>query len=86
MAWLLLLYTLKIFQLLILVRVILSWVAGPFSRSPWVEMVRRATDPIVLPIRSLMPNTGPFDFSAMVALILLSLLQSFVAGMAAAAM
>jgi YggT family protein len=83
MAWMLLLYTLKILQLLILVRVVLSWVASPVSRNPWVEMVRRATDPIINPIRSVMPNTGPVDFSAMVALILLSLLQSFVAGMAA---
>jgi YggT family protein len=84
MAWMLLLYTLKILQLLILVRVILSWVSGPYSRSQWADLVRRATDPIINPIRSVMPNTGPLDFSAMVALLLLSLLQNFVAGMAAA--
>jgi YggT family protein len=84
MAWMLLLYALKILQLLVLVRVILSWVASPVSRNPWVEMVRRATDPIINPIRAVLPSTGPVDFSAMVALILLSLLQSFVQGMAAA--
>lgn len=83
MAWTLLFTTLQIFQLLILVRVILSWVVSPVSRNPWVEMVRRATDPILGPIRSVLPDLGPIDISPIVALVLLSLLQGLIGRLAA---
>jgi YggT family protein len=79
MGWTLLLYTLQLLQLLIFVRVILSWVVSPVSRNPWVELLRRTTDPIINPIRSLLPDMGPVDFSPMVALLLISLLQNVVA-------
>ena len=84
MGWTLLFATLQIFQFLILARVMLSWVVSPLSRNPWVEMVRRATDPILLPIRSLLPDLGPIDISPIVAFLLLSLLQRLIAGMAGA--
>ena len=84
MGWTLLFATLQIFQFLILARVMHSWVVSPLSRNPWVEMVRRATDPILLPIRSLLPDLGPIDISPIVAFFLLSLLQRLIAGMAGA--
>lgn len=73
-------YLLSILQILILVRVLMSWVVSPTSRNPLVEMVYTVTDPILEPIRRLLPATGPVDFSPMVALLLIYLLQSFVAG------
>ena len=82
MAWTLLFTTLQIFQFLILVRVILSWVVSPLSRNPWVEMVRRVTDPILTPLRSVLPDLGPIDISPIVALVLLSLLQGLIARLA----
>lgn len=74
----LLLTTLQLFQLLILVRVVLSWVVSPYSRSPWMEMLRRATDPILNPIRSVLPDLGPIDISPIVAIMLLGLLQKLI--------
>ena len=71
---------LSLVQLLIIARVILSWVASPVSRNPVVQIIRQATDPILLPIQSILPRTGMFDLSPMVALFALYLLQGIVAG------
>jgi YggT family protein len=78
MAWTLLLYTLQLFQILILARVVLSWVVSPYSRNPWVELVRRTTDPILNPVRSVLPDLGPIDISPIVAIMLLGLLQKLI--------
>ncbi len=71
---------LSILQLLIIARVILSWVASPVSRNPIVQFIRQVTDPILLPIRSILPRTGMFDLSPMVALFAIYALQSLIAG------
>jgi YggT family protein len=74
-AWEILIYSLRIFGILIIVRIILSYVVSPGSRNPFVEMVTSATDPILRPIRSVLPDTGMFDLSPMVAIILLQVLE-----------
>lgn len=80
LGWRFLVLTIQLFELLIVVRVILSWVVSPFSRNPAVEAVRRITDAVLGPIRSLLPSTGGWDFSPIIALFLLSLIQRFVEG------
>ncbi len=75
MAWMILVYSLRLFQILIIVRIVLSYVVSPVSRNPFVEMVSAATDPILRPIRSVMPDTGMFDLSPMVAILLLQVLE-----------
>jgi len=81
-GWNVILTLLQILQVLILVRVVMSWVVSPASRNPLVEFVRSVTDPILRPIQSLLPNTGPVDLSPMVALVLIYVLQGFIARMA----
>ena len=70
-----LIYSLRLFEVLIIVRIVLSYVVSPVSRNPFVEMVRTATDPILRPIRSVMPDTGTIDLSPMVAILLLQVLE-----------
>ena len=71
---------LSLVQLLIIARVILSWVASPTSQNPVVQLIRQVTDPILLPIQSILPRTGMFDLSPMVALFAIYALQSVIAG------
>ena len=72
------LYTfLSILELLVIARVILSWVASPYSRNPVVQLIRGITDPMLEPIRSILPRTGPFDFSPMVLILVIQLLKGF---------
>lgn len=73
------LYTfLGLLELLIFARVILSWVASPVSRNPAVQFVRQVTDPMLAPIQSILPRMGMFDFSPMVAILVLQLLRGIV--------
>lgn len=61
----------------ILIRVVASWL-GAFRYSRWMRPVYWLTDWIVEPIRRLLPPTGMFDFSPLVALLLLWVLKQFV--------
>jgi len=71
---------LSLVQLLIIARVIVSWVASPTSPNPVVQLIRQVTDPILEPIRSILPRTGMFDLSPMVALFAIYVLQGLIAG------
>lgn len=63
-----------VFWILILVRVVLSFVQiSPYH--PLVQMVYQLTEPILEPIRNIMPRTGMIDFSPLIALLLLGLLR-----------
>lgn len=59
----------------IIARALASWfVQDPGN--PIVAMLHDITEPIVGPIRRLLPSTGMIDFSPLIALILLQILRS----------
>ena len=64
-----------IFYWLILIRALISWV-NPDPFNPIVQFLQRATDPILNPIRKILPPSG-IDFSPIVAFLLLIFLRSF---------
>ncbi|MDP6402651.1 MAG: YggT family protein [SAR202 cluster bacterium] len=63
-------------------RVILSWInVTPSSPLyPIVTILYQITEPILAPIRRVMPRMGMLDLSPMVALILISLIQRIIRG------
>ena len=63
---------------LLLVRIVLSWVPGVDMYHPVVQFVHRVTSPILDPIRRLVPPVAGLDFSPLVAILLLSLAQRIV--------
>lgn len=68
-------------QIALIVRVISSWVGGsPYS--PWLRWSYVLTDPILSPLRRIIPTLGPIDITPIVAYFALSiagsLLVSFV--------
>lgn len=65
----------RIVYLLLIVRVILSWVPGVNYYHPAVHFVYRVTSPILDPIRRLTPSAGGLDLSPLVAILLLELVQ-----------
>jgi YggT family protein len=67
---------LSILVLFIFIRFIASWFV--FTRNTFLGFVQRVTDPILLPVRRLIPPLGMFDISSMILLIVIQLVQSFV--------
>jgi YggT family protein len=77
-----LLFTLYTF--VVFARVILSWArVDPYH--PVAQVIYRLTEPLLAPIRNMMPQTGMMDWSPMIAMfvliilrqVIITLLQSF---------
>ena len=66
---------LGLFMFLIIIRVILSWVA-PTGYNPVLAVIGQISEPVVAKFRRLLPPMSGFDFSPMLALILIFFLQS----------
>ena len=61
-------------SLAILARVLLSWVrVSPYH--PAVEFLYRITEPILAPLRRVIPPVGMVDISPVIALLLLQIIQ-----------
>ena len=71
---------LEIYTFLLLARALLSWARmDPYH--PVAQFLYRVTEPILAPIRRAMPNTGMLDFSPLVAMILIMILQTLLRGL-----
>jgi YggT family protein len=66
--------------LLIITRVILSWVM-PQGGGPLVAFIYQVTEPILAPIRRVLPPAGGFDWSPLIAMLLMSALMRFIIGL-----
>lgn len=67
----------QIMEILIVARVLMSWFR-PSLNNPLFRFVYELTEPILGPIRRLLPPTGMIDFSPLVALLLLYAVETFV--------
>jgi YggT family protein len=67
----------SVLSVAILVRIIGSWLGAGRYR-PWMRPVYLLTDWLIEPIRRILPTAGSFDFSPLVALLLLWLLRQLV--------
>ncbi len=71
-----------LFQVLlfaILGRVLISWI-DPMGNMRVTQVLREITEPILAPIRSVLPSIGMIDLSPIVAMLLLQLLQRLILG------
>ena len=65
--------------LMIVVSSILSWFR-PSPRNPVVKILNAVVEPLLHPIRAILPATGGLDFSPMIAILVLWFLQKLVTG------
>jgi YggT family protein len=61
--------TANVLTILVFIWVIASWILAPYH--PVREALDRIVEPLLAPIRRLLPMTGPVDFSPMVLIILI---------------
>jgi YggT family protein len=72
--------TFTILMAAILIRVIASWLGiGPYRR--WMRPIMALTSWLIDPIRRILPPFGMFDFSPMLAWLVLYVVRGFVLGM-----
>jgi len=70
----------RILEVLIWARILMSWFRPRYrtSKNGWFftieEYVWRATEPLLAPIRSILPSTGMIDFSPFVLMIIVDLI------------
>ncbi len=72
-------FFIRLYSVLILIRVILSWVAltgpQPWMGHPVVHRLYRLTDPILRPFRRLIPPVSGLDISPVAALLVLEVVR-----------
>ena len=62
----------------ILARVILSWLPMGGSNNLLVAIVYQITEPVLAPLRRVIPRLGIFDLTPMIAIVLLGLIRELV--------
>lgn len=66
-------FLIQALSLAILFRVLLSWV-DPLGNMRITQVLRDVTEPVLAPIRSILPQTPMFDFSPIIAMLLLQVI------------
>lgn len=68
---------LTLYTWVLIIRVLISWVSpDPFN--PIVQFLTQVTDPVLAPLRRIIPPIGMFDLSPLVAILAVQALQHFV--------
>lgn len=73
-------YLVQFIEIMVFIRVLMSWIPAIGNNRGFVEFIYAVTDPIIEPVKNIMDryiNTGPIDFSPIVALFLLQLVYDF---------
>jgi YggT family protein len=74
-----LLYTLlQIFQLILLARVLLSWFPTIDRSNQIVQLIYQITEPVLQPVRQMLPQTSGIDFSPLIVFLVISVLMRFI--------
>jgi YggT family protein len=74
---LLIAWTFSFIRIAILVRVVSSWLpVSPYS--PWIRWSYAVSEPILKPLRQVIPAVGPIDITPIIAYFLIGFLQSAV--------
>lgn len=70
---------LALYSLLIFIRIIFSW-SGTGNSNRVMRFLNNATDPLLIPLRRMIPPLGMFDISPIVAFFILWLFQNAILG------
>lgn len=72
----------QVITLLVIASVLLSYFLSPYH--PARKLVDDLVEPMLMPIRRLVPNAGMLDFSPMVLILLVQVVSRFLIGVLAA--
>jgi len=73
-------YAFTLYSIILLARVLISWF--PVDQyNPIVRVLHQLTEPLLAPIRRLLPQTGAIDFSPLIGFVVIILAQRIVIGL-----
>ena len=67
---------LQLFQLVLLARVLMTWLPNLDRSNPLIQLVYDITEPVLKPIRDVLPPSSGVDFSPLVAFLIIYVLQT----------
>jgi YggT family protein len=67
-----------IFELILLARVILSWFPNVDRSNPIIQFLYDVTEPVLRPIREMMPPTGMMDLSPLIVFLVIQVLMTLI--------
>ena len=70
--------TIYVLTFAIIARALLSWFPNVSPYNPFVQFLVSITEPILAPIRSIMPRLGFIDLTPMIAIILLNVIGQII--------
>lgn len=71
-------WMLQLYQMILLARVLMSWIPNLDPNNPIARILYQATEPILAPIRSALPPLGGVDLSPLVVFLGISILMQLV--------
>ena len=71
-------YALLIFELILLAHIILSWFPNVDRSNPLIQFLFDVTEPVLRPIRQMMPPNGMMDFSPLIVFLIIQVLMTLV--------
>lgn len=64
-----------VFELALLARVILSWFPNVDRSNPIIQLLYDVTEPVLRPIRELLPQTGMIDLSPLIVFLIIQVIM-----------
>lgn len=74
-------YALTVYQFILLGRVLMSWLPNLDPSNPIVRFLYIATEPVLEPVRRLLPTGAGMDFSPLIVFVVIALLNQLLRGM-----
>ena len=71
---------LQLFELALLARIILSWFPNVDRSNPIIQFLFDVTEPVLKPIRDMLPPGGMFDFSPLIVFLIIQVLTTVLRG------
>lgn len=67
---------LQLFRLALLARIILSWFPNVDRRNPFIQFLYDITEPVLRPVREMLPPSGMFDFSPLIVFVIIQVIST----------
>ncbi len=71
-------WVLQVYQLILLARVLMSWIPNLDPNNPIARALYQSTEPVLAPIRNALPPLGGIDLSPLVVFLGISVLMQLV--------